>query len=99
MYIDIYTYIYTYIYIYTHIYIYIHILGALLSDFVVRVHQMFASKSTFSPRLFRFLGIDFEKVQSEEVYLYLYIYIYIAIMIICIYGFAYLYIIIGYFGF
>ena len=28
---------------------------------------MFASKGTFSPRLFHFLGIDFEKVQSEEV--------------------------------
>jgi hypothetical protein len=28
---------------------------------------MFASKGTFSPRLFNFLGIDFQKVQSEEV--------------------------------
>lgn len=41
--------------------------GVLLADFVIRVHQMFASKGTFSPRLFSFLGIDFEKVQSEEV--------------------------------
>ena len=41
--------------------------GKLFCNFVIRVHQMFASKGTFSPRLFRFLGIDFEKVQSEEV--------------------------------
>ena len=41
--------------------------GEQLAAFVIRVHQMFASKGTFSPRLFHFLGIDFEKVQSEEV--------------------------------
>ena len=60
-------YLFIYLYIFFIFFLYREEVGKLFCNFVIRVHQMFASKGTFSPRLFRFLGIDFEKVQSEEV--------------------------------
>ena len=40
--------------------------GGLLADFLTRAHHFYASMKKFSPRLLRFLGIDFEKIQAEE---------------------------------
>jgi len=40
--------------------------GHHLAEYLMRIHIMLASKGVFSPRLMRFLDIDFEKVQTEE---------------------------------
>ena len=41
-------------------------LGTRLADFIVRVHSLLGAKQLFSARLLKFLGIDFERVHSEE---------------------------------
>lgn len=37
-------------------------MGQQLSEYMQRVHDMLATRGLFSPRLFKFLGIDYEKV-------------------------------------
>lgn len=44
----------------------VEVIGKQLATYVMRVHTTLANKKLFSPRLLRFLGIDFERVQSEE---------------------------------
>ena len=43
------------------------VIGDLLAEFMTRVHFLYASMNMFSPRLLKFLNIEFEKIQAEEV--------------------------------
>ena len=41
-------------------------MGHSLAKFIQRIHDTLSSSGNFSPRVFRFLKIDYERVQSEE---------------------------------
>jgi hypothetical protein len=42
------------------------VIGPKLAEYLTRIHHMLAGKGMFSARLLRFIGLDFERVQSEE---------------------------------